>query len=141
MQQAEYEYQTIHTKTYAISTLPSLSLLTLTHFICPHLSLSLAPASSPPLQAFDGRWKKFGQPKFVYTVDVQMTLDQCRAIRIKPAEGRIEALSDIESLTEHLDTLKGYSSIADGLYGALKILYLYRLLSATIALLVINMVS
>jgi hypothetical protein len=48
-----------------------------------------------------------------------MTLDQCRAIRIKPAEGRIEALSDIESLTEHLDTLKGYSSIADGLYGAL----------------------
>lgn len=48
-----------------------------------------------------------------------MTIDQCRAIRIKPAEGRIEALSDIESLTEHLDTLKGYSSIADGLYGTL----------------------
>ena len=70
-------------------------------------------------QAFDGRWKKFGQPKFVYTVDVQLTLDQCRAVKIRPAEGRVEALSDIESLTEHLDTLKGYSSIADGLYGEL----------------------
>jgi hypothetical protein len=121
IQQAEYEYQISHTKTYAVSTLPSLSFsLPNPSYMSSPLSLSLAPASSPPLQAFDGRWKKFGQPKFVYTVDVQMTLDQCRAIRIKPAEGRIEALSDIESLTEHLDTLKGYSSIADGLYGALQ---------------------
>ena len=48
---------------------------------------------------------------------MQLTLDQCRAVRIKPAEGKVEALSDIASLTEHLDTLKGYSSIADGLYG------------------------
>lgn len=53
----------------------------------------------------------------MYTVDVQLTLDQCRAVKIKPAEGRVEALSDIESFTEHLDTLKGYSTIADGLYG------------------------
>ena len=88
---------------------------------CPFLSLpsqhiwTLVTSSST--QAFDGRWKKFGQPKFVYTVDVQLTLDQCRAVRIKPAEGKVEALSDIASLTEHLDTLKGYSSIADGLYG------------------------
>ena len=60
----------------------------------------------------------------MYTVDVQLTLDQCRAVKIKPAEGRVEALSDIESFTEHLDTLKGYSSIAYGLYGELLFSYL-----------------
>ena len=49
-------------------------------------------------------------------------------MRIKPAEGKVEALSDIASLTEHLDTLKGYSSIADGLYGT----YVTQLMSRQI---------
>lgn len=63
----------------------------------------------------------------MYTVDVQLTLDQCRAVKIKPAEGRVEALSDIESFTEHLDTLKGYSTIADGLYGDFSYLDTFRI--------------
>ena len=77
-------------------------------------------------QAFDGRWKKFGQPKFVYTVDVQLTLDQCRAVRIKPAEGRVEALSDTEGITANLGGIKGYNTIVDGLYdGTLSCVFLY----------------
>ena len=52
----------------------------------------------------------------MYTVDVQLTLDQCRAVRIKPAEGRIEALSDTEGITANLGGIKGYNTIVDGLY-------------------------
>ena len=79
------------------------------------------------LQAFDGRWKKFGQPKFVYTVDVQLTLDQCRAVRIKPAEGRVEALSDTdtEQLMNNLNGIKGYHTIVDGLYDGTYDTHLY----------------
>ena len=65
----------------------------------------------------------------MYTVDVQLTLDQCRAVKIKPAEGRIEALDDgllglagmgtggmggVSGMD--LKKVKGYSLIADGLY-------------------------
>lgn len=52
----------------------------------------------------------------MYTVDVQLTLDQCRAVRIKPAEGRIEALSNTEGITANLGGIKGYNTIVDGLY-------------------------
>ena len=49
-------------------------------------------------------------------MDVQLTLDQCRAVRIKPAEGRVEALSDTEGITANLGGIKGYNTIVDGLY-------------------------
>lgn len=44
-------------------------------------------------KSFDGRWKKAGQPKFVYTVDVNLTKEQSRLIKIMPKEGRQEPLS------------------------------------------------
>ena len=44
-------------------------------------------------KSFDGRWKKAGQPKFVYTVDVSLTKEQSRLIKIVPKEGRQEPLS------------------------------------------------
>ena len=43
-------------------------------------------------KSFDGRWKKAGQPKFVYTVDVSLTKEQSRLIKIVPKEGRQEPL-------------------------------------------------
>ena len=95
---------------------------------CQSLSRSYSSCLNSSLkffQAFDGRWKKFGQPKFVYTVDVQLTLDQCRAVRIKPAEGRVEALSDTEGITANLGGIKGYNTIVDGLYDGTYMLLQY----------------
>lgn len=54
-------------------------------------------------------------------MDVQLTLDQCRAVRIKPAEGRVEALSDTEGITANLGGIKGYNTIVDGLYDGMYI--------------------
>ena len=39
-------------------------------------------------KAFDGRWKKTGQPKFVYTVDVDVRNEA--NLRVRPVEGKIE---------------------------------------------------
>jgi len=39
-------------------------------------------------KAFDGRWKKTGQPKFVYTVDVDVRNEA--NVRVRPVEGKIE---------------------------------------------------
>ena len=112
-------------------TLPFFLLLSHRQYIYAYHSLPYSHSSRLNFslnlfQAFDGRWKKFGQPKFVYTVDVQLTLDQCRAVRIKPAEGRVEALSDTEGITANLGGIKGYNTIVDGLYdGTLPCVCLY----------------
>jgi len=44
-------------------------------------------------KSFDGRWKKSGQPKFVYSVDVHLPGDIAQSIKIAPKEGRIEAIN------------------------------------------------
>ena len=45
-------------------------------------------------KAFDGRWRKFGQPQFVYTVDVRLSegLESSLRAPLKPVNGRIDAL-------------------------------------------------
>ena len=43
-------------------------------------------------KSFDGRWKKAGQPKFVYTVDLFLTKEQSKLIKIVPKEGRYDPL-------------------------------------------------
>lgn len=43
-------------------------------------------------KSFDGRWKKDGQPKFVYTVDVSFSIDLCRKLKLRHKEGKIELL-------------------------------------------------
>ena len=44
-------------------------------------------------KSFDGRWKKDGQPKFVYTVDISLNIDFCRKIRIRPKDGKIQLMA------------------------------------------------
>ena len=68
-------------------------------------------------KAFDGRWKKFGQPKFVYTVDIDLRKDTERVIRVRPVEGQIEpiliddhAVSSIASLDTPVTSLSSSSS-------------------------------
>lgn len=61
-------------------------------------------------KAFDGRWKKFGQPKFVYTVDIDLRKDIEHSIRVRPVEGQIEPIHTTDnnavqsSSTTRLDT-------------------------------------
>ena len=45
-------------------------------------------------KSFDGRRKKSGQSKFVYTVDVNLTIGECRKLRIRSLKGRVEPLLD-----------------------------------------------
>jgi uncharacterized FAD-dependent dehydrogenase len=45
-------------------------------------------------KAFDPRRKRSGQPKFVYTVDVAFSLETCRMLKVRPLEGRVEALAE-----------------------------------------------
>lgn len=57
-------------------------------------------------KSFDGRWKKAGQPKFVYTVDLHLTKEQSKLIKITPKEGRYDPLSAVlsaKSATEQAD--------------------------------------
>ena len=44
-------------------------------------------------KSFDGRWKKTG-PKFVYTVDVDLTSCSDKSVRIYPKEGQIEEVAE-----------------------------------------------
>ena len=44
-------------------------------------------------KSFDGRWKKAGQPKFVYTVDVDITKKVSKEVRLRQVEGKFELLS------------------------------------------------
>jgi FAD binding domain len=41
-------------------------------------------------KSFDGRWKKDGQPKFVYTVDVQLTAASAKKLKLRPRHGMLE---------------------------------------------------
>ena len=45
-------------------------------------------------KSFDGRWKKAGQPKFVYTVDVNVSSIVNKKLKLIPIQGRIEKVSD-----------------------------------------------
>lgn len=44
-------------------------------------------------KSFDGRWKKTG-PKFVYTVDVDLTSCSDKSVRIYPKEGQVEEVAE-----------------------------------------------
>jgi len=58
-------------------------------------------------KSFDGRWKKTG-PKFVYTVDVDLTSCSDKSLRIHPKEGQLEEISsgeDQESIQESLSRM------------------------------------
>lgn len=56
-------------------------------------------------KSFDGRWKKTG-PKFVYTVDVDLTSCSDRSVRIYPKEGQIEEIAEEqESIQESLSRM------------------------------------
>ena len=69
-------------------------------------------------KAFDGRWKKFGQPKFVYTVDIDLRKDTEHRIRVRPVEGQIEPIHidnnaiQVPPVTTRLDTPDGHSMSA-----------------------------
>lgn len=45
-------------------------------------------------KSFDGRWKKVGQPKFVYTCDVNLTSEQSKKLKLRSVEGKIESIND-----------------------------------------------
>ena len=45
-------------------------------------------------KAFDGRWKKLGQPQFVYTVDVRLSAALERSLALKAINGRIDLLEN-----------------------------------------------
>jgi uncharacterized FAD-dependent dehydrogenase len=45
-------------------------------------------------KAFDARWKKLGQPKFVYTVDISLPKAKAQQFRLRPQEGKIEPIFD-----------------------------------------------
>jgi hypothetical protein len=45
-------------------------------------------------KSFDPRIKKSGQPRFVYTVDVTITNDLSKQLKLKPIEGKIEIISN-----------------------------------------------
>lgn len=51
-------------------------------------------------KSFDGRWKKEGQPKFVYTVDVCLPLATCKLLRLRPLDGRRELTPEGDSVPE-----------------------------------------
>ncbi|CAM9147629.1 unnamed protein product [Phaeothamnion confervicola] len=41
-------------------------------------------------KSFDGRWRKGGEPKFSYTVDVTLTPEDAKKLRLSPRPARIE---------------------------------------------------
>ena len=43
-------------------------------------------------KAFDGRWKKHGQPKWVYTVDITIPSSSVNKMGLKPLPGKFEQL-------------------------------------------------
>lgn len=56
-------------------------------------------------KSFDGRWKKTG-PKFVYTVDVDLTSCSDKSVRIYPKEGQIEEVAEEqESIQQSLSRM------------------------------------
>jgi uncharacterized FAD-dependent dehydrogenase len=88
-------------------------------------------------KSFDGRWKKTGEPKFVYTIDFKLSRGQIKKLGIKPTEGRIEVIEEkketnkqqITTQQESLDTKrqdKQYEYVIvgsgpAGLFAALKL--------------------
>jgi uncharacterized FAD-dependent dehydrogenase len=46
-------------------------------------------------KSFDGRWKKVGQPKFVYTCDINLTTEQCKKLKLRSIEGKIESINNL----------------------------------------------
>lgn len=46
-------------------------------------------------KSFDGRWKKFGQPKFVYTIEITITGELSHLLYLKHNEGQIEFLNQL----------------------------------------------
>lgn len=60
-------------------------------------------------KSFDGRWKKSGQPKFVYTVDVDLTSTSKPNIKIYPKEGSIEEINTDEDTVDTI--LSEYNEI------------------------------
>ena len=50
-------------------------------------------------KAFDGRWKKFGQPKWVYTVDIEIPLNIIKQIGLKEFPGKFEKMIPTKLLT------------------------------------------
>jgi uncharacterized FAD-dependent dehydrogenase len=56
-------------------------------------------------KSFDGRWKKDGQPKFVYTVDVQLNAASAKQLKLRPRHGMLEPTPAAEVEAEqHLAT-------------------------------------
>ena len=53
-------------------------------------------------KSFDGRWKKSGQPKFVYTVDVDLTSISKTNVKIYPKEGSIEEIIKEEDTVDNV---------------------------------------
>lgn len=51
-------------------------------------------------KAFDGRWKKVGQPKWSYTVDVNISSFLARKLNIRSLPGRIDKISDSDRMAE-----------------------------------------
>ena len=45
-------------------------------------------------KSFDGRWKKKGQPSFVYTIDVTLPVNIVNRLRLAPISGRLEAINN-----------------------------------------------
>lgn len=56
-------------------------------------------------KAFDGRWRKTGQPKWVYTVDLAIPASTSQKFTIKEVKGRIEKVSPPKS-TDSSGTIK-----------------------------------
>jgi len=63
-------------------------------------------------KSFDGRWKKAGQPKFVYTVDVDITKKVSKEIRLRQIDGKFELLPIPSSSSLPLPT-KIFTTAAD----------------------------
>lgn len=54
-------------------------------------------------KSFDGRWKKFGQPQFVYTIDISLPKVMSKQVRLRPQEGRLEPVPvDINDAPIHI---------------------------------------
>lgn len=74
----------------------------------PHFKYLTVEAITVVKKSFDGRWKKSGQPKFVYTVDLDLRNDTEHCVRIRPVEGLVEPLK--EEITAEATTSTALSS-------------------------------
>ncbi|KAJ1421184.1 hypothetical protein B484DRAFT_421242, partial [Ochromonadaceae sp. CCMP2298] len=60
-------------------------------------------------KSFDGRWKKAGQPKFIYTVDVDFSTLTGGKVKVYPKLGQIEALPLVDAETPVETVMASYT--------------------------------